>query len=169
MDSLGERSFGIMMLFLALLGLLPGVSALVGVLLAFPAFQMLLGRTGPMFPKGVASRRFATKRLDRILRRAVPALRYLEKFAHPRWSTPFETTKRVVGTVVLLLAGLLLAPFPLSNIPPALVIMLISVAYLEEDGVLLSVAMIAAVLLLTVVSAAVWETMSATGWVEGFV
>jgi hypothetical protein len=160
-DSLGERSFGILMLLLALLGLLPGVSAVVGVLLAFPAFQMMIGRSGPVFPKRVASWRFATQQLERILRRTVPALQYLEKFVQPRWSTPFDATKRVVGAVVLLLAGLLLAPVPLSNIPPALVIMLISVAYLEEDGALLCVAMIAAVLLLTVAAAAVWGAMNA--------
>jgi hypothetical protein len=169
MDGLGERSFGILMLLLALLGLLPGVSAVVGVLLAFPAFQMMLGRSGPVFPKRVASRRFATQQLDRILRRFVPALRCLEKFVHARWSTPFQATKRVVGAVVLFLAGLLLAPVPLSNILPALVIMLISVAYLEEDGVLLCVALIAAVLLLTVAAAAVWGAMNAAGWLEGSV
>ena len=40
---LGDRSFGVVLLLLALLGLLPGVSAVAGVLLMVPAFQMVLG------------------------------------------------------------------------------------------------------------------------------
>jgi hypothetical protein len=98
----------------------------------------------------VASRPFPTRALRRVLRIAVPVLRYLERFIHPRWPTPFETTKRVVGAVILLLDGLLLAPVPLSNVPPALVIIAIAIAYLEEDGVLLCITLVAAVLLLAV-------------------
>jgi hypothetical protein len=37
-------------------------------------------------------------------------LRYLERIIHPRWLTPFEATKRIVGGVVLLLGVCLLAP-----------------------------------------------------------
>lgn len=56
---------------------------------------------------------------------------------HPRWHAPLEATKRLVGTIVVVLsATLVLIPISLSNIVPALVIALISLAYLEEDGVL---------------------------------
>ena len=103
-----------------------------------------------------------------MVRRVVPALRFLERFIRPRWATPFETTKRAVGGVVLLLAASLLAPVPLSNIPPALAVGLIAVAYLEEDGVLLGAALAAALAMLAVASLAVWEAVSANGWVPGF-
>jgi hypothetical protein len=165
MDRLGDRSFGIVLLLLALLGLLPGISALAGVLLVVPAFQMILARQGPVFPRRVASRRFETQRLARVVRRTVPVLRFLERFIHPRWPTPFEATKRVVGLVVLLLGASLLAPIPLSNVPPALLIVLIAFAYLEEDGALLCAALVAALILITIASAAAWQTLSATGWV----
>ncbi|WP_254452492.1 exopolysaccharide biosynthesis protein [Roseicella sp. DB1501] len=102
-----------------------------------------------------------------MVRRIVPALRWLERFIRPRWVTPSETTKRVVGTVALLLGGALLAPVPLSNVPPALAIALIAFAYLEEDGVLLCAGLAAAVAMLVVAAAAVWETLSTTGMVPG--
>jgi hypothetical protein len=51
------------------------------------------------------------------------------------------------------------SPIPFSNVVPALVIALIALAYLEEDGVLLSVALLAAVILLALALAAVWETV----------
>jgi hypothetical protein len=164
---LGDRSFGVVLLLLALLGLLPGVSAVAGVLLAVPAAQMILARRAPVFPRRVATRRFDTRRLARVVRRVVPVLRWLERFIRPRWTTPFEATKRVVGGVVMLLGASLLAPVPLSNVPPALTIALIAFAYLEEDGVLLCAALAAALAMLAVAAAVAWETMSATGWVPG--
>ncbi len=167
LDGLGDRSFGVGLLVLALLGLLPGVSAVAGVVLMAPAFQMVLARPVPVLPRRVAARRFEAERLARVVRRVVPALRFLERFIRPRWATPFEATKRVVGGVVLLLAASLLAPVPLSNIPPALAIVLIAFAYLEEDGLLLGIALAAALAMLAVAALAAWEAVSATGWVPG--
>ena len=59
----------------------------------------------------------------------------------------------------LLAIVLLLTPVPLSNIAPAMVISLISVAYVEENGLLLSAAFLAAIILLGIGSAAVWGTI----------
>jgi hypothetical protein len=151
MNRLGERSFGIILLLLALLALIPGVSPVAGVLLAVPAFQMIRAHAGPVFPRRLACRCFETRRLVAVVRRAVPLLRYLERFIYPRRTTPFEATRRFVGGVVLLVSLTLFVPVPLSNIPPAVVISLVAFAYLEEDGVLLSLALIAAFVLLAVV------------------
>ena len=95
-------------------------------------------------------------------------LRYLEKVIHPRWPTPLEATKRLVGAVVVILnATLVFTPIPLSNVVPALVIALISLAYLEEDGLLLSIALLDAVVVLTVELALVWETVLGAKWIVG--
>ena len=42
---MGGRSFGVVLLLLAIFGLLPGVSAFAAVLLMIPAIQMLLARS----------------------------------------------------------------------------------------------------------------------------
>ena len=76
---LGNRSFGIVLILLAILGLLPGVSALAGVLLMVPAFQMIMTRPGPVLPRYIATRRIKTRRLVRMIGRFVPVLRYLER------------------------------------------------------------------------------------------
>jgi hypothetical protein len=167
MDRLGDRSFGIVLLLLALLGLLPGVSALAGVLLMVSAGQMILARPSPSFPRRISARPFASRRLAKLVRRAVPVLRAMERVIRPRWPTPFQMTKRAVGSVVLLLACSLFAPIPLSNIPPALAIGLIAFAYLEEDGVLLAVALLAALIMLSLALIGTWEALSTTGWVPG--
>ena len=74
----------------------------------------------------------------------------------------FEVAKRAVGVIILLLAVvLLLTPMPLSNVAPAMVISMISLAYVEEDGLLLSAAFLAAIMLIGIASAAVWGAIVA--------
>jgi hypothetical protein len=160
---LGDRSFGIILLLLALLGMLPGVSFLAGGLLVVPAFQMVRAHPNPIFTRRIAALQFGVPRVVGMIRRTVPVLQYLERFIRPRWPTPFEATKRSVGVVVLLLGVSMLAPIPLSNIPPAILIALIAFAYLEEDGALLCAAFGATLLLLTVFVAIVWQSANMAG------
>jgi hypothetical protein len=97
-----------------------------------------------------------------MLSRIVPVLRYLERFVRPRWSMPVEITKRLVGGMVILLSLGLFVPFPLSNVPFGLNIVLLSFAYLELDGVLLCVALVAALCLLAAALGTIWSTALAT-------
>ena len=148
------------MLFLGLLATAPIGSMVPGLLLAVVAAQMIAGRPEPVFPHFITARRLPTRYLFRLGERAIPVLRYLEKAVHPRWPIASETAKRFVGVIVLLLtAVLLLTPVPLSNIAPAIVIVLISLADIEEDGLLLCFALLTAVVLIGVASAAVWGTI----------
>lgn len=154
--TLQERSFGIVMLLIALVGLVPGISPVVAVMLAVPAVQMMLGRGEPVLPRRLAVRRISKLRLARILARVIPAFRRLERLVRPRWRTPFKTTQRTVGFVMFLLGATLLAPVPFSHVIPALVIMLLAFAFLEEDGVMLCIALAAAVISLVITAAAIW-------------
>ena len=168
MRSLHTRGFGLILLLLALVAIAPGISIVAGLLLMIPAFQMIAGQPAPVFPRRIAVRPLPTRHLAALVQRAVPALRYLEKFIHPRWPTPLETTKRLVGTVVVLLnITLLFTPVPVSNVVPALVIAVISLAYLEEDGFLRSIALLAGVIVLAVEMVAVWEMILGAKWIFG--
>jgi hypothetical protein len=151
------------MLLLALFVLVPGTGMFIGILLAFPAVQMILGRESPTFPRILASRCIPTRHLARLAARAIPLFERMEVLIRPRLQTPFQATKRLVGLVVLLLAATLVWPFPFSQIIPVLVIMLISFAYLEEDGALLCISLGIALLSFSITAATVWATVSATG------
>ncbi|WP_452006204.1 exopolysaccharide biosynthesis protein [Azospirillum largimobile] len=161
LDKLHKRSFGIVLLLLALIGLAPGTSPVVGLLLTIPAIQMILARESPAFPRIIASRRFPTRRLVRLVDRAVPVLRRMETVIHPRWKTPFEATTRVVGLVVLALTSVFFLPIPLSNVVPAVTIMLIALAYLEEDGVLLALSLTAAAAVILAGAFTIWQSVEA--------
>jgi hypothetical protein len=168
MHSLHKRSFGIIMLLIALVAIAPGLSIVAGLLLMIPAFQMIAGKPAPVFPRRIATRPLPTRHFVAVVQRSIPVLRYLEKMVHPRWHTPPEATKRLVGAVVVMLsATLVFIPIPLSNVVPAAVIALIALAYIEEDGVLLSIAVVAAVIVLTVAIVAIWELMVGAKWIVG--
>ena len=164
--SLRERSFGLVMLLMALVGLVPGASTFIGALLAFPAIQMILAHDRPGIPRFIAARRIPTARLARLLRRIVPVLQRVERVIHPRWRTPLDATKRVVGFVILLLGATMVWPFPFSHVIPALVIMLIAVAYLEDDGLLLCISLAAALVSLAITATTVWATVRTAGLVD---
>jgi hypothetical protein len=154
------------MLLIALAAIVPGLSIVAGLVLMIPAFQMIAGKSAPAFPSRVAARSLPTRHLAAVVQRSVPVLRYLERVVHPRWHSPLGPTKRLVGAVVVMLsATLVFIPIPLSNVVPALVISSISLAYIEEDGVLLSISLLAAVIVLTVAAAAVWETVVGAKWI----
>src|SRR6202022_4616687 len=130
------------------------LSIVAGLLLMILAFQMIAGKPAPVFPRRIATRSLPTKHLAAVVQRSLPVLRYLEKVVHPRWHTRLEATKRLVGTIVVVLsATLVFIPIPLSNVVPALVIALISLALL------------AAVIVLAVATAAVWEMVVGAKWI----
>jgi hypothetical protein len=167
MGRLQERSFGILMLVLALLGLAPGIATLTGFLLAFPAIQMIMGRESPTFPHIIAVRSIPTRHFVRWSAHAIPLLKSIETVIRPRLQMPFQTTKRLVGLVVLILAATLIWPLPFSHVVPTLVVMMISFAYVERDGVLLCLSLAAALLSLSATAAMIWATVQATDLIEG--
>jgi hypothetical protein len=161
--SLPKQSFGLIMLVLSIVAAAPGISLVGGLLLLIPAFQMIAGRPAPIFPRWIAARPLPTRHLGAVVQRAVTVLRCVEKAIYPRWHFPPTTTKRVVGIAIIMLsARLILVPFPFSNIIPALVIALISLAYLEEDGLTLSIAVLAGFIVLAVDLWVVWELFHST-------
>jgi hypothetical protein len=167
LSRLHQRSFGVVTLFLGLLAIIPVGSTVPGLMLVAIAVQMIGGRPEPAFPRFITARRLPTRYLLRIGSRAVPVLQYLERVVHPRWPTLFEGSNRFVGFVVLLLtAVLLLTPVPLSNVVPAVLVALIALSYIEEDGLLLCLASFAAVILIGIELVAVWGAVSSAAFIS---
>jgi hypothetical protein len=153
---LDRRSFGIVLLVMSLVAMVPGISLLIGPLLAIPAFEMILGRSGPSFPRRIAVYPLRSSALAGIVTRALPLLAMLEKIVHPRWPISPRISRLAAGVAILALSGLFLAPLPLIQIVPALLVALIALAYLEEDGLLLCVSLLGSLILLLVTTAAIW-------------
>lgn len=164
MEQLGQRSFGLTLLLMAVIGFLPGVSTFVGLLVAWPAIQMLLGREMAVLPSLVARREIDVERLARVIRTITPRLARAERLIRPRWHTPFQTAKRLTGIVMLLVGLSMAVPVPFGHVVPAFVIMLMAVAYLEEDGLALLIALLAGLASLAITGVAVWGAVETVDW-----
>jgi hypothetical protein len=166
MKRLGERSFGLTLFMMAVLAFIPGASTIIGVLIAWPAVQMTLGRDAAALPRLIARKQIDVEKLARVTRIVAPRLEWVERLVRPRWPTPLQTTKRMTGGVTLLLGLSLISPVPFGHVVPALVIMLLALAYLEEDGVALLVALIAALLSLAATGITLWGAVEAIDWID---
>lgn len=146
---LHKQSFPAIIFLLAIVAVVPGVSLIAGLLLLVPTVQMIAGQPAPTFPRRIATRPLSTDKLNACLRRIIPILKVVEVAIHPRWPRAVTVPKRIVGLVILLLAvRLLVVPIPLSNMLPAALISLIALSYLEEDGLMLVLALVIAVAVL---------------------
>jgi hypothetical protein len=158
MGNLHKQSFGLLLLVLAVVAAAPGISLVGGLLLLIPTFEMIAGCRAPVFPRWIAARPLPTRHLGAVVQRVIPMLRYLENAIYPRCPFPPGPTKRVIGIAVMMLsARLILTPIPLSNILPASVIALISLAYIEEDGLMLSIFLLVGSVVIAIDLVVVWE------------
>jgi hypothetical protein len=163
---LQTRSFGLIVLLLSLVAIVPGVSILAGLLLLSAALQMAAGRATPVFSRRIASLRLPARYFAAAVRRAIPLLRRVEKVTQPRWKSLFGAGRRVVGAFVAILgAAVAFTPIPLSNVAPALTISLIAVAYLEEDGLMMACALVLAIAVIVGIAFGVWQVALAAEWV----
>ncbi|EJW09963.1 Exopolysaccharide synthesis, ExoD [Rhodovulum sp. PH10] len=156
---LGPRSFGLLVLVLALLGLAPGVAFVTGFVLAFAAFQMMLGYDCPRLPRAVTDCAIPTRHFTRWTNRAIAFFARLERMVGRRPQVAFPGAGRLVGLVVLLLAATIVWPIPFSHIIPTFAIMLVAFAYMENDRVLLGISLVATVLSFSTSAAMVWGVL----------
>ena len=166
MEQLEERSFGLLMFLLAVIALVPGLSTFIGVLFAVPAYQMIVARRSPALPRIATARRLPTRRFAQVVERIAPVLQRAETLVRPRWPRPFRTTKRMVGIAILLLGLTLALPVPFGHILPAFVIMIVALAYLEEDGVVLCLGLALALVSFSITAAAGWGAVAGIEWLD---
>lgn len=136
-DRCGGRAFGLLLLLFALPNCIPAPPA-VGSILGLPLIlfgaQMVRCRP-PWLPGVIADRRIARADLMRILDIAAPRLQHLERIVRP--SLPWAVSRRaerIVGMHVVLLAGSIALPVPLTNFVPAVGIAVMAIGLIERDG-----------------------------------
>jgi hypothetical protein len=163
---LERRSFGLLLLLLGFLVIIPGIATIATLALLFPAAEMMLGRSAPTFPHFLSKRQFDFKRFKQFTVRVRPLLRAIESVSRPRWNAHHDVTDRFVGFVVFLLALSAGWPLPLVNVIPGMAVVLIAIAYLQEDGLLLAVGMAIALICLLGLGWTLWTSVVALiGWI----
>jgi hypothetical protein len=155
---LPKRSFGVILLFLALIAILPVISIPARILIIVLTFQIIAGYHSPALPRRWMTRPLPSRYLLKLEHHVIPLLEHLEMAVRPRWPLILNGTRRIAAFVALLLTLLsLLAPLPLSNVPPSLISVLMALSYIEHDGMLLTVAFTAAFVLLAAVGLTIFK------------
>jgi hypothetical protein len=137
-EQLGPRSFGIVVVLFGLPNLLPvpGLPMVCGLVIGIIAIQMLIGRDSLALPRWVGDRRVSRENLCRVIDKAEPTLRFMEKLMRPRWTILTDgRAQKAIGLMLLLLAIALMAPIPFfGGIPPGIAVILLGLALVERDG-----------------------------------
>lgn len=145
LDDFRQRAFGVLLLAVTLPTFIPlpiGVGAVTGPLIALLGAQMLLGLKHPWLPAFL--RRHGPRRdsIRHFRDRLAPWLTRLERFSRPRCETMLDhrAASAFSGLLLVLLGALLALPLPLTNYPFGILLLLFSIALLERDGILMTIA-----------------------------
>ncbi len=136
--STGERGFGLLMVVLGLPMLIPvlppGSSTIVGPIYAVFAVQMMAGARSPWVPQRLRDRALSAATLRLLRERGIPLIRKAERWSRHRgvWFGE-RLILRMVGIVVLAMGLILLGPFPFLNTMPAISVMLMGIALINND------------------------------------
>jgi len=166
-DYLRAHSPEVLIVFLALVGVLPGISLAVAVLLALLGIAMMSARPQRPLPAFIAARQLPSSHLVQAIERTVPLFRWCERFARPREALLTEVMRPLGGLAVLLLSLTMLVPLPFTNVIPSLAIGFIAFASIEADSVLFAAAIGAAMLSLAISAGTIWALIGAATWVWG--
>jgi hypothetical protein len=166
-DYLRAHSPEVPILFLSLVGVLPGIALPVAVLLALLGLAMMFERAEHTLPAFIAAQHLPSARLVSAIDRTVPLFQWCERFTRARARSLAEFMRPVAGAAVLLLSLTMLIPLPFTNVIPSLAIGFIAFASIEADGVLFTAAILAAALSLSISAATLWALIGAASWVWG--
>lgn len=140
-EAFGERAFGFVLILFSLPNCVPappGIAGIVGTPVLIFGIQMMLGQRQPWLPGFILRRRVSTATFKRLIDMTEPRMKKLESYCRPRLPFLFGSFgDRFVGLFAVLVALSVLIPFPGTNFPPSIALVVVSVAVMEEDGYLL--------------------------------
>lgn len=148
LEKLGNKGFGILLIFLALPSALPlpaaGYSVPFGIVILTLAFQMLRGKSTPWLPEKAKSLKFSKTLIEKMVNALNSFFRLTEHLIQPRLRWINSRFGRSLVSVIVIIMGILMCiPIPGTNTIPAGVVFLVGVSISEEDGLFCILAAIA--------------------------
>jgi hypothetical protein len=148
---------------------LPGVSMPFGLVIAFIGLRLALGQKA-WLPARLLATRLPPKFFTQMLVATRHLVCWLEWMLKPRFARLFgwRLAGRGMGTMILV-CGLLMAlplPIPFSNGLPAMTVLLLASANLEEDGWAAMAGGVSFVLTLAFFAAMFWGGTEIAGWLQ---
>lgn len=159
-DNMGDRGFATVLFICALPEALPlpvaGISAIIGIPLMIFSAQLLLGFSKPWLPGWIANRSFKRKDFEKLIKKILLTLEKLEKVIRPRWKFVTKPlAQRILGMLLLILAIIIALPIPFGNMLPAIVILIIALGLIEQDGVVIMLGVLGACVIIATIAFAI--------------
>ncbi len=143
LEALSDRAFGIVMLVLALPCSVPFIYVIpqvVSVPMLLIALQISAGRHTLWMPEKLKARTFPRSAFKSLAARAQKYLGWAEAISAPRLT--FLTkggAERIFGLFMIVFAISIALPFPLTNTTPGIAVVIMSVGFIERDGLMVLV------------------------------
>jgi len=148
---------------------LPGVSMPFGLVIAFIGLRLTLGQK-PWLPARLLDTQLPSKYFTRLLVATRRLVHWLEWLLKPRLGYLFHWSpaRHGIGAMILVCGFLLMLPLPIpfSNGLPALTILLLASAMLEEDGYFAIAGGFSFLLALAFFAAIFWGGTEVAGWLK---
>lgn len=139
---------GLLVIFAAInvMPLPPGTSTIIAIPILLVSVQMVFGRQSPWFPSRLDRRGVTKEELERLIAKMGWLEKRVERIFRPRLPRlTGPTAMRVIGLVCLLLGLVAALPILMIHNAPALAIVLFGLGLIYRDGILIIVAIAAAV------------------------
>ncbi|GAA4087555.1 exopolysaccharide biosynthesis protein [Zhongshania borealis] len=134
-ERFGDRTFGMLLVLVAIFSVIPFVSLIVGPLITLLGLQMAVGLTKTWLPRSVLDWQLSPEGVRTALCVFEPRVRAIERYVRPRWQfTEAPIVDRINGLIIVVLGMIIALPIPLANLGPALVLVLLGLGIMERDG-----------------------------------
>lgn len=148
-EAFGERAFGFVIILFSLPNCIPappGMNSVFGIPVLLFAVQLALGFKKPWLPRRILDKRFRVATFRKIIDAAEPKLRRVENLLRPRHTALFGPRgDRLIGTFAVILALCVIVPLPGTNWVPSIALVILSMAILQEDGLVLGFGILAGI------------------------
>lgn len=148
-EAFGERAFGFVIILFSLPNCIPappGMNSVFGIPVLLFAVQLALGFKKPWLPRRILDKRFRVATFRKIIDAAEPKLRRVENLLRPRHTALFGPRgDRLIGLFAVILALCVIVPLPGTNWVPSIALVILSMAILQEDGLVLGFGILAGI------------------------
>jgi hypothetical protein len=167
MEKLSAQGLAPVILFFGVLNtmaVIPGSSIITGFPVILMGLAVMFGYKGIWLPVRVRSFMFDREKLHVGVARAVPWLKKIEKYVHPRlWPIYGFIPDFLYGLAVVLLAIIITLPIPGANFIPAVAIIFLSIGFASRDGAWVLAGLFIATLALGIVIGAATAAVHGAG------
>lgn len=150
LEAFGDRSFGPVLLLLALIALspiggIPLVPSIIGGTIILFSVQMVFGRNHPWLPEALHKVSIPPDKLDAFVDKASGPLTLADKIFEKRWQFFLTKASKLLTAIIVTALAALMVPLeviPFAVMGPAMAIAILAAALIARDGLVMAMGLV---------------------------